>query len=175
MVVMAFRWFSPRGVDCGSNDWMIGSACALCLAFSLACVHPGVKARSRVVTLVPIRLRWRCELHSLRTFAGASPRPPLAFNPRARCLSTPTDAFQLHPDIIASCGPSTLIRTGACCRRRLSRRTARTCSTARSRPNRASTSVTRAGARPAPARVRAAASRRLRARRSRWRRWRTGR
>ena len=26
-------------------------------------------------------------------------RPPLAFNPRPRRLSTPTDAFQLHPDI----------------------------------------------------------------------------
>ena len=24
---------------------------------------------------------------------------PLAFNPRPRCLSTPTDAFQLHPDV----------------------------------------------------------------------------
>ena len=26
-------------------------------------------------------------------------RPPHGFNPRPRCLSTPTDAFQLHPDI----------------------------------------------------------------------------
>jgi hypothetical protein len=26
-------------------------------------------------------------------------RPPLAFNPRHRRLSTPSDAFQLHPDI----------------------------------------------------------------------------
>jgi homoserine dehydrogenase len=50
-------------------------------------------------TLVPIRPRRRGERRSLRTFAGASLRPPLAFNPRARCLSTPTDAFQLHPDI----------------------------------------------------------------------------
>jgi hypothetical protein len=30
---------------------------------------------------------------------GASLRPPLAFNPRPRRLSTPTDAFQLHPAI----------------------------------------------------------------------------
>jgi hypothetical protein len=26
-------------------------------------------------------------------------RPPLAFNPRLRRLSTPPDAFQLHPDV----------------------------------------------------------------------------
>ena len=50
-------------------------------------------------TLVPIRPRWRGGRRSLRTFAGASLRPPLAFNPRPRRLSTPTDAFELHPDI----------------------------------------------------------------------------
>ena len=50
-------------------------------------------------TLVPIRPRWRGESRSLRTFAVASLRPPLAFNPRPRRLSTPTDAFQLHPAI----------------------------------------------------------------------------
>ena len=49
-------------------------------------------------TLVPIRPRWRCERRSLRTFTGASLRPPLAFNPRPRRLSTSTDAFELHPD-----------------------------------------------------------------------------
>ena len=38
---------------------------------------------------------------------GASLRPPLAFDPRHRRLSTPTDAFELHPDV-ASYGPSTL-------------------------------------------------------------------
>jgi hypothetical protein len=48
-------------------------------------------------TLVPIRPRRRCERRSLRTFPGASLRPPLAFNPRPRRLSTSTDAFQLHP------------------------------------------------------------------------------
>ncbi len=26
-------------------------------------------------------------------------RPSLAVNPRPRCLSTPTDSFQLHPDV----------------------------------------------------------------------------
>ena len=50
-------------------------------------------------TLVPIRPRLRGERRSLRTFAVVSPRPTLAFNPRPRCLSTSTDAFQLHPDI----------------------------------------------------------------------------
>ena len=50
-------------------------------------------------TLVPIRPLSRGERRFLRTFAGASLRPPLAFNPRPRRLSTPTDAFQLHPDI----------------------------------------------------------------------------
>ena len=49
-------------------------------------------------TLVPIRRRWRGERRSLRTFPGASLRPPLAFNPRPRRLSTPTDAFELHPE-----------------------------------------------------------------------------
>ena len=58
-------------------------------------------------TLVPIRPQWRGERRSLRTFAGASLRPALAFNPRPRRLSTPTDAYELHPDI-RSYGPSTL-------------------------------------------------------------------
>jgi hypothetical protein len=50
-------------------------------------------------TLVPIRPRWRGERRSLRTLPGDSLRPSLAFNPRPRCLSTPSDAFQLHPAI----------------------------------------------------------------------------
>ena len=49
-----------------------------------------------LLTLVPIRPRRRGERRSLRTFAGVSLRPPLAFNPRLRRLSTPTDAFQLQ-------------------------------------------------------------------------------
>ena len=49
----------------------------------------------------------RGERRSLRTFSpGASLRPPLGFNPRHRRLSTPSDAFQLHPDV-RSYGPST--------------------------------------------------------------------
>jgi hypothetical protein len=64
------------------------------------------------VTLVPIRPRSRGERRSLRTFAGVSLRPgSIAFNPDTpRRLSTPTDAFQLHPDV-RSYGPSTLRRS----------------------------------------------------------------
>jgi dsDNA-specific endonuclease/ATPase MutS2 len=51
-------------------------------------------------TLVPIRPRWRGERRSLRTLPVVSLRPPPAFNPRPRRLSTPTDAFELHPDIV---------------------------------------------------------------------------
>ena len=50
-------------------------------------------------TLVPIRPRSRGERRSLRTFPVASLRPPVAFNPRPRHLSTPTDAYELHPDV----------------------------------------------------------------------------
>ena len=65
--------------------------------------------RRVVLTLVPIRPRSRGERRSLRTFAGVSPRPgSLAFNHRHRRLSTPPDAFQLHPDFFASYG-TTLI------------------------------------------------------------------
>jgi len=54
---------------------------------------------SAFYTLVPIRPRWRGERRSLRTFAVVSLRPHLAFNPRPRRLSTPPDAFELHPDV----------------------------------------------------------------------------
>jgi len=50
------------------------------------------------LTLVPVRPRSRGERRSLRTFAVVSLRPSLAFNPRPRRLSTPTDAYELHPD-----------------------------------------------------------------------------
>ena len=64
---------------------------------------PGLIARSGAFyTLVPIRPRSRGERRSLRTLPGASLRPPPAFNPRPRCLSTPPDAFQLHPDRITA-------------------------------------------------------------------------
>ena len=46
------------------------------------------QARSSI-TLVLVRPRRRGGRRSLRTFPGASLRPPLAFNPRPRCLSTP--------------------------------------------------------------------------------------
>ena len=60
-------------------------------------IPPGM-SRGASYTLVPIRPRWRGERRYLRTLPVASLRPPLAFNTRPRRLSTPTDAFQLHPD-----------------------------------------------------------------------------
>ena len=54
--------------------------------------------RGAFYTLVPIRPRRRGERRSLRTLPVVSLRPPLAFNPRPRRLSTPPDAFELHPD-----------------------------------------------------------------------------
>jgi hypothetical protein len=50
-------------------------------------------------TLVPIRPRSRGERDSLRTLPGVSLRSSLAFKPRPRRLSTPSDAFELHPAI----------------------------------------------------------------------------
>jgi chemotaxis protein histidine kinase CheA len=77
------------------------------------------------LTLVPIRPRSRGERRSLRTLSSVSLRPPLAFNARHRCLSTPTDAFQLYPDVASNDRAS----------RRSKRRTPRTrrSSSARSR------------------------------------------
>ena len=57
------------------------------------------KIKARSIHWSPYDPVRRGERRSLRTFAGASLRPPLPFNPRPRRLSTPTDAFQLHPDI----------------------------------------------------------------------------
>ena len=61
----------------------------------------GILGLGALYTLVPIRPRWRGERRSLRTFAVISLRPgSLAFNPDTpRRLSTPSDAFQLHPDV----------------------------------------------------------------------------
>jgi len=61
--------------------------------------HKARTGRGAFYTLVPIRPRWRGERRSLRTFPVVSLRPHLAFNPRPRRLSTPTEAFELHPDI----------------------------------------------------------------------------
>ena len=63
-------------------------------------------------TLVPVRPRRRGERRSLRALPVASLRPPPAFNPDTpRRLSTPPDAFQLHPDDAALYG-TTLISPG---------------------------------------------------------------
>ena len=76
------------------------------LAITPDAVPAGKKSKELAIgqgafyTLVPIRPRPRGERRSLRTFAVVSLRPPLAFNPDTpRRLSTPPDAFQLHPDI----------------------------------------------------------------------------
>jgi ribosome biogenesis protein ENP2 len=69
------------------------------------------KARSVSCTLVPIRPRRRGERRSLRTFSPgvcfSPPRVPRCF--RSRHTSTPfnsaSDAFELHPDIIARTDP----------------------------------------------------------------------
>jgi len=66
-------------------------------------------------TLVPIRPRRRGGRRSLRTFAVVSLRPPLGFNTRPRRLSTPPDAFQLHPDFRLY-GTTFSGRGGGCCR-----------------------------------------------------------
>jgi hypothetical protein len=102
--------------DSGVNDW----TCAACgennFARRVACFRCGAgkeegagvgefnartprTASGAFYTLVPIRRRSRGERRSLRTFPGVSLRPPLAFNPRPRRLSTPTDAYELHPAI----------------------------------------------------------------------------
>ena len=44
-------------------------------------------------------MRSRGERRSLRTLPGVSLLPPLAFKPRPRRLSTPSDAYELHPAI----------------------------------------------------------------------------
>ena len=72
-------------------------ACAVCRE-RVVVVGDGGGEGGAFYTLVPIRPRSRGERRSLRTLPGASLRPPLAFNPRPRRLSTPPDAFELHPD-----------------------------------------------------------------------------
>ena len=61
-------------------------------------LHMAVE-RCVLLTLVPVRPRRRGERRSLRTFPGVHIRPPLGFNARLRRLSTPTYAFELHPDV----------------------------------------------------------------------------
>ena len=77
-----------------------------------AAVHRAVLfAPGAFYTLVPIRPRSRGGRRSLRTSPVVSLRPPLAFNTRPRRLSTPSDAFQLHPDV-RSYGMALRTRTG---------------------------------------------------------------
>jgi hypothetical protein len=95
-VVTARRVRPERVVVVGQS---VGSGPAVAYAAAAA----GEKKRQKgsgafYLTLVPIRPRWRGGRRSLRTSPGASLRPPLAFNTRPRRLSTPTDAYELHPD-----------------------------------------------------------------------------
>ena len=62
-----------------------------------------------MLTLVPIRPRPRGERRSLRTFPGvyfSPPRVPRFQRPTSTPFNSTTDAFQLHPDIIASMDPA---------------------------------------------------------------------
>ena len=52
-----------------------------------------------VLTLVPTRSRSRGERRALRTFPVVSLRLSLGPDLRPRCLSTPPDTFELHPDV----------------------------------------------------------------------------
>ena len=68
----------------------------------------GTKARS-VTTLVPIRPRSRGERRSLRTLpARISPPTPRFQSPPSTPFNSASDAFELHPDIIASRGTAPL-------------------------------------------------------------------
>jgi hypothetical protein len=69
------------------------------VAYVLFVLPFGSHFQGAFYTLVPVRPRSRGERRSLRTFPGVSLLPPLGFDPRPRRLSSPTDAFQLHPDV----------------------------------------------------------------------------
>ena len=85
---------------CACNDGAFANTdAAYVLAFAVIMLNTDAHndAMGAFCTLVPIRPRSRGERRSLRTFAGASHRSSLAFNTRPRRLSTPSDAFELHP------------------------------------------------------------------------------
>ena len=88
------RRAATRRSSCGT--WTGSSSSACWRGIRGGC---GTACLGAFYTLVPIRPRRRGERRSLRTLPGASLRPPLAFNPRPRRLSTPPDAFELHPDV----------------------------------------------------------------------------
>jgi hypothetical protein len=70
--------------------------------------------RRVLLTLVPIRSRRRGERRSLRTLPGASLRPPLAFNPRHRRLSTPLlTPFNSTPTSLCMERPSRMLGSAA--------------------------------------------------------------
>ena len=84
-------WARTVGADAKTHDDEIEAAREARAAEWKATAPSSSKRRKvRSITLVPIRPRRRGERRSLRTLLpGASLRPPLAFDPRPRRLSTP--------------------------------------------------------------------------------------
>ena len=95
--------FYPSGVANASDGFAPSSALLKATLINGAAPMSGFTSAGvplgAFCTLVTIRPRSRGERRSLRTFPVLSLRPPLAFNPRPRRLSTPTDAYELHPDV----------------------------------------------------------------------------
>jgi tRNA G10 N-methylase Trm11 len=96
---------------CGTGSVLIAAA-----HFGAMTMGSDIDVRRVVLTLTgshttPFAL---CARRSLRTFFLSRRLSPPALRFRSRHTSTPfnsaSDAFELHPDIIASYGPSTLIR-----------------------------------------------------------------
>jgi hypothetical protein len=93
--------------------------------FAATVVSEIVIASGAFYTLVSIRPRWRGERRSLRTFAGVSLRPPLAFNLRPRRLSTPLlTPFNSTPTSQSACAGWCAASSGPRCPRT---RTSRCC------------------------------------------------
>ena len=100
--VLDVCYFNPDVDDGGSGfskGDVAGAASMLPAIMKAAMNENAAEALRCVLYTGPHTTRRRGERRSLRTFPSASLRPPLAFNPRPRRLSTPTDAFELHPDV----------------------------------------------------------------------------
>ena len=100
LLTVAVLFVVAAGISAtGGLDWYMGKLLGRPRTIAGAQLR-----RVLLFTLVAVRPRSRCERRSLRTFSpGASLRPPLAFNPRPRCLSTPPlTPLNSTPTIIAS-------------------------------------------------------------------------
>ena len=102
---------SPETATAPERRPTAASTAAASAASPRRCLRRASSSRCRRVLLtpVPIRPRSRGERRSLRTFNARRISPPITTVsiPDLRRLSTPTDAFQLHPDV-ASYGPQML-------------------------------------------------------------------